>query len=170
VSTAAGSPRFEAPPLPPLGEPLEFLRLLWAIEHGLQRRSKRMAAVLGVTGPQRLVLRIVGRFPGISPGQLAGILHVHPSTLTGILRRLERRGLLTRRTDPLDKRRVALGLSAAGRRLDLAASGTIEAEMKGLLATVPKQDTLAARRVLLALTRQLQTPSASFRSPRTPPR
>ena len=165
MSTAPGGPGFEAAPLPPLGEPLEFLRLLWAIEHGLQRRSKRMAAVLGVTGPQRLVLRIVGRFPGISPGQLAGILHVHPSTLTGILRRLERRGLLTRRPDPLDKRRVALGLSAAGRRLDVEARGTIESVMKGVFDTLPRQDTLATRRVLMALTRQLQAPATSFRRP-----
>jgi DNA-binding MarR family transcriptional regulator len=126
-----------------------------------------MEAVLGVTGPQRLVVRIVGRFPGISAGQLAGVLHLHPSTLTGILRRLERRGLLTRRPDPRDSRRVALGLSAAGRRLDVAASGTIESEMKGLFATLPRQDTLATRRVLLTLTRWLQTPSASLRSPRS---
>ena len=76
--------------MPPLGEQLEFMRLLWAIDHGLQTRSKRMAAALGVTGPQRLVIRIVGRFPGVSAGQLARILHLDPSTLTGILRRLER--------------------------------------------------------------------------------
>lgn len=105
-----------------------------------------MAAVLGVTGPQRLAVRIVGRFPGISAGQLAGVLHLHPSTLTGILRRLERRGLLTRRRDPRDSRRVAFGLSAAGRRLDVEASGTIESITEGLLATLPRQDTLATRR------------------------
>jgi DNA-binding MarR family transcriptional regulator len=144
--------------------------LLWAVDHGLQKRSKRMAAVLGVTGPQRLVVRIVGRFPRISAGQLAGILHLHPSTLTGILRRLERRGLLTRHRDPRDGRRVALGLSATGRRLDVEASGTIESVMKGVLATLPRQDTLATRRVLMALTEQLGAPSASFRGPRTPAR
>ena len=33
---------------------LDFMRLLWAIEHGLQRSSKRMEATLGVTGPQRV--------------------------------------------------------------------------------------------------------------------
>ena len=63
------------------------MRLLWAVDHGLQTRSKRMAVGLGITGPQRLVLRIVGRFPGISAGQLSRILHLDPSTLTGILRR-----------------------------------------------------------------------------------
>jgi hypothetical protein len=40
---------------------LDFMRLLWSIEHGLQRMSKRMEAeLLGITGPHRLVLRLVG--------------------------------------------------------------------------------------------------------------
>jgi DNA-binding MarR family transcriptional regulator len=129
-----------------------------------------MAGVLGVTGPQRLVIRIVGRFPGISAGRLAGILHLHPSTLTGIVRRLERRGLLTRRRDPRDGRRIALGLSAAGRRLDVESSGAIEPVTRGVLATLPRRDTLAARRVLMALAARLQAPSAPARGPRALPR
>jgi MarR family transcriptional regulator, organic hydroperoxide resistance regulator len=154
-------------PLPPLGEALEFMRLLWAIDHGLQRRSKRMAVALGVTGPQRLVVRIVGRFPAISAGQLAHILHLHPSTLTGILRRLERRGLLTRRKDPRDGRRAVLGLSAAGRSIDVEASGTIETVMNAVLATLPRREILAARRVMLALAERLNPSSTPARAPRT---
>jgi len=148
----------ERAPLPPLGERLEFMRLLWAIDHGLQRKSKRMAATLGVTGPQRLVLRIVGRFPGISAGQLALVLHLHPSTLTGVFRRLERRGLLARRRDPHDGRRAALGLTAAGRRLDVATAGTIESELDAVLSTLPPRTIGAARDVLQALARRLSEP------------
>ena len=62
------------------------------------------------------------------------------------------------------------GLSAAGRRLDVEASGTIESEMKGILAMLPRQETLAARRVLMTLAEQLQTTPAFARSPRTPAR
>lgn len=148
----------ERAPLPPLGERLEFMRLLWAIDHGLQRKSKRMAATLGVTGPQRLVLRIVGRFPGISAGQLALVLHLHPSTLTGVFRRLERRGLLARRRDPHDGRRAALGLTAAGRRLDVATAGTIESELDTVLSTLPPRTIGAARAVLQALAGRLSEP------------
>ena len=64
------------PPLPPLGEVIDFLRLIWRLDHALQQASKRMQSSLGVTGPQRLVIRIVGRFPGLTAGQLAEILHV----------------------------------------------------------------------------------------------
>ena len=79
---------------------LDFLRLLWSIEHGLQRMSKRMEGELGITGPQRLVLRMVGRFPDVSAGDLAHIVRLHPSTITGILHRLVRTGLLERKRDP----------------------------------------------------------------------
>jgi len=91
-----------------LGPVLQFMRLLWGVDHALQRASKHMARSLGVTGPQRLVIRIIGRSPGISAGLLARILHVHPSTLTGVIERLERHALLRRRHDPTDGRRVPL--------------------------------------------------------------
>ncbi len=153
------------PPLAHLGEALEFLRLMWAIDHGLQRRSKRMAATLGVTGPQRLVVRIVGRSPGISAGQLARVLHLHPSTLTGILRRLEEKGLLLRERDPRDLRRVVLDLSAAGRRLDVETAGTVESVTKGILGDLPRKQVAAARGVLLALSDGLDR---GFTTPRGP--
>ncbi len=49
-AVGASGHRSAAPPA--LGETLEFMRLLWAIDHRLQRQSKRTAAVLEVTGPQ----------------------------------------------------------------------------------------------------------------------
>ena len=55
----------------PLGDALAFMQLLWAVAHGLESSSKRMHAELGVTGPQRLVLRIVGHYKRIAAGQLA---------------------------------------------------------------------------------------------------
>src|SRR2546430_13387725 len=111
---------------PPLGGVLDFLRLLWAVDHAMQSASKRMESNFGMTGPQRLVMRIVGRFPGIAAGRVAEILHVHPSTLTGILKRLESRGLLQRRTDPRDARRALFMLTPKGRKLDTVRTGIVE--------------------------------------------
>jgi DNA-binding MarR family transcriptional regulator len=127
------------------------MKLLWAIDHGLQTRSKRMASRLGITGPQRLVLRIVGRFPGVSAGQLSRILHLDPSTLTGVLRRLERSGLVARRRDPRDGRRVMLGLSAAGRRLNVSTPGTIESVMREVLGKLPRRKIEMTREVLATI-------------------
>ena len=138
----------------PLGEVLDFMRLLWALDHALQSASKRMEAAYGITGPQRLVVRIVGRFPGIAAGRIAEILHVHPSTLTGILKRLEARGVLERRADPRDARRALLGLTNQGRKLDTLRTGVVEqAERRALL--MDKNQIRAAQEMLAALTLEL---------------
>ena len=139
---------------PPLGAVLDFMRLLWAVDHSLQSASKRMEATFGITGPQRLVVRIVGRFPGIAAGRVAEILHVHPSTLTGILRRLETRGVLQRRTDPRDARRALFGLTARGRKLDTVKTGTVEQAVRRVL-TRDQQKVSAAQEILAALAEEL---------------
>jgi len=144
--------------LPPLGETLEFMRAIWAVDHALQRASKRMHATLGITGPQRLAMRIIGRFPGIPAGQLAEILHLHPSTLTGVLKRLERQGLVIRRSDPRDRRRALLGLTERGRRIERTAEGTVEAAVRRALDATPAQKTRHAVDVLDALARSLGSP------------
>ena len=137
-----------------LGPVLEFMKLLWAVDHGLQSMSKRMEARFGITGPQRLVVRIVGRFPGISAGALAEVLHVHPSTLTGVLRRLETRGMLLRRADPKDARRALFGLTSRGRKMDTLRTGTVEQAVRRVLTRLP-EDAVAAEHILSALAAEL---------------
>lgn len=151
--TSTTTPRERAPEL---GDVLEFMRVIWQLDHALQRTSKRMEVSLGVTGPQRLVIRIVGRFPGIPAGELAKLLHVHPSTLTGILKRLEGQGVLRRRTDPDDARRSLLWLTQKGRAFDLDdTEGTVEASIARTLERTPTHKLTAARELLAAITQQL---------------
>jgi DNA-binding MarR family transcriptional regulator len=147
-----------------LGPVLEFMRLFWAVNHGYDSVSKRMAAVIGVTGPQRLVIRMIGRFPGISAGELAALLHSHPSTLTGVLGRLQRRRLIVRGQDPLDARRTRFHLTAAGRGVNGVKSGTIEAAMRRALRGVGTRDAAAAGRVLERVIAALGKPDS--RGPR----
>jgi DNA-binding MarR family transcriptional regulator len=158
MSAAASSPRrargarhgFDAT-APELGGLLEFMRLMWAVDHALQRSSKRMQASLGVTGSQRLVVRIVGKFPGIAAGHLAELLHLHPSTLTGVLKRLEARKLIRRRPDPHDARRYRFQLTPDGRRLNATLDGTVEAAVRRALRRLSKPQLRAARQALAVL-------------------
>jgi DNA-binding MarR family transcriptional regulator len=124
------------------------MRLLWALDHALHRTSKRLKTTLGVTAPQRLVLRFLGRFPGVTAGQLARALHVDPGTLSASVRRLEARGLVERRRDPADTRRVTLGLTRQGRAVDVPRPGTVEAAADSLLADASPRDLAATVRVL----------------------
>jgi MarR family transcriptional regulator, organic hydroperoxide resistance regulator len=135
---------------------LDFLRLLWSIEHGLQRMSKRMESELGITGPQRLVLRVVGRFPGLSAGELADIVRLHPSTITGILQRLVQRGLLERERDPADSRRARLRLKPRALAYTRISPGTVEKSVRQALSRVGASNVRAARRVLAEVARKLE--------------
>jgi DNA-binding MarR family transcriptional regulator len=139
-----------------LGPVLEFMKQLWAVDHGLQTISKRLESAHGITGPQRLVVRIVGRTPGISAGALAQILRMHPSTLTGILRRLENRGVLTRKSDPNDARRALFALTARGRKVDTLKTGTVEAAVRRVLARSPDEATVA-QKLLATLASELES-------------
>ncbi|HZX94764.1 MAG TPA: MarR family transcriptional regulator [Myxococcales bacterium] len=151
---SSGSQEGEESKEPALGAVLDFMRLLWAVDHALQSASKRMETSFGVTGPQRLVLRIVGRFPGIAAGRVAEILHVHPSTLTGILKRLETRGMLQRKADPRDARRALFSLTAKGRKLDTVRTGTVEQAVRRVLTKEPDK-VVASQQILAALAEEL---------------
>ncbi len=138
-----------------LGSALDFMRLLWAVDHGLQRRSKRMVRDLGVTGMQRIVIRLVGRYPEIAAGRLAELLHVHPSTLTGVLKRLGERGFLSREHDPADRRRSRFVLLAQGHAVDSTQAGTVEAAVRRALGRLPPESVNTARTVLSAIADEL---------------
>lgn len=135
----------------PLDPVLDFMRLLWSIEHRLQAASKRMDAQFGITGPQRLVLRIVSRFPGISAGELARVVHLHPSTITGIVQRLEDKGLVARSRDPDDSRRVLLRPQPEAGRYTRPRAGFVEAAVARVLRRVPPPRLREVRRVLAAI-------------------
>jgi DNA-binding MarR family transcriptional regulator len=131
------------------------MQLLWAVVHGLERTSKRMTVEVGITGPQRLVLRVVGLFPGLSAGELASILHVHPSTLTGIIQRLVGQRLLQRVEHSSDRRRCLLALTARGERINANGGRTVESSIATALSGVSTRDRAAAKRVLEQLARHL---------------
>lgn len=157
-----------------LPDVLQFMQLLWALVHELERISKRMTTDIGVTGPQRLVLRVVGLFPGLSAGDLAAVLRVHPSTLTGVLQRLVAQRLLARSDDPTDRRRAMLRLTKRGTRVNATRQGTVEAAIALALRGVSDRDRMATKRVLERLAAHLEpadTPGPARRSrvrPRKP--
>jgi DNA-binding MarR family transcriptional regulator len=138
-----------------MGAVLDFMRLLWAVDHGLQSFSKRLEATVGVTGPQRLVIRMVGQFPGISAGDLAHILHIHPSTLTGVLKRLGDRGQIERRPDPEDARRAQFYLTGTGQKLNRMRAGTVEAAVQRALSRLSDAKIEVVSEVLTALASEL---------------
>jgi len=131
------------------------MRLLWAVDHGLRSLSKRMQADLGLSGPQRLVLRMLGRLPPAMPSTLAELLHLDRSTVSGVLERLEQQRLIVRLSHPDDGRSVLIALTARGKLLDRDTPGTVEACVRRALATLPSRKIAAAGKVLEAVASEL---------------
>ena len=143
-------------PVAEFDEAFVFMRLVWAVNHELERVSKRMETTIGLTIPQRMCLLLIAAQPGILASQIADILHLHRGTLSGILRRLEAAGLIVRTADEADARCAGLTLTPEGVRLKGQRAGTFEKAVRRMLANVSPGDRLAAEKVLIGLRRELE--------------
>lgn len=137
------------------GETLQFMQLLWNLAHVLEVRSKLMARTIGVTGPQRLVIRLLGQREFLSARQIATTLGIHPSTLSGILRRLELHGAIERSIDPTDRRKARFVLTAKGTKIDSERKGTVEASVRRALSHLESDQLEAATLALSTLIAEL---------------
>lgn len=81
------------------------------INHMLKRHLAVLLAAEGLTLPQMIVLRKIRERGEITLGEIAADLHLAPSTLSGIIKRLEREGLVEKEVDPHDLRIVRLRAS-----------------------------------------------------------
>jgi len=146
-----------------LGDALDFLRLLWGIQHRLKSASKQMERRIGLTGPQRLVLRVIEELPDISPTELAEIVQLDPSTLSGVIRRLRDRRLIDMARDRSDERRILLRIRSAASSLTARGEGTIEWTVQQALRAAPagqvKITKQLLRTILEALDDRMETSS-----------
>jgi len=131
------------------------MQRLWDLVHALDVRSKRMAKTMGVTGPQRLVIRVLGRSPWMTASDISGTLGMHPSTLTGILSRLESHRMIERRTDEADRRRTRFRLTPNGVEVDRERKGTVEAAVRRALGRADASIVDKAERMVELLTQEL---------------
>ncbi|HET8723871.1 MAG TPA: MarR family transcriptional regulator [Anaeromyxobacteraceae bacterium] len=137
---------------------LDVMQALWALAHALEARSKRMHRDLGITGPQRLLLRVVGQSPGCGPGEAARRLSLDPGTVTRLAAGLERRDLIRREVDPVDARRQRLVLTPRGKILNGRHRGTVEGAVREALAAASAGEVRQARRFIRRLTASLAVP------------
>lgn len=88
------------------------------------------------------VLMVLEANPGVSHGDVAGALGIKRTNFVGLFNRLEKRGLVERRTVPTDGRANALFLSPAGAKL-LARlthiAGEHEARIRSLIGEAGQQ-------------------------------
>src|SRR5258707_6094659 len=95
--------------------PEEIVRLLMDVSGTLSSHYDAKLAELHLTLPQAMLLKQLG--DALPMNEAAGKLHCDPSNVTGIVDRLEARGLIERQHLTTDRRVKQLALTPAGRPL-----------------------------------------------------
>ena len=73
------------------------------------------------------VLTLIAHNPGITSRQLCAALDILPPNLVGLIKSLDKRGLIERHPHPTDRRAQGLHLSPAGKKLQKSAQTTVTA-------------------------------------------
>jgi DNA-binding MarR family transcriptional regulator len=97
-----------------------LLRRAW---YGLNQAFRRQLAPLGVTPDQFTVMRTLLENEDITQRQLAHLMTSDPNTVASLVERMERQGLVARRTREKDRRANLLRLKQLGKQKYEAASG-----------------------------------------------
>jgi MarR family transcriptional regulator, organic hydroperoxide resistance regulator len=106
---------------------------------------------MGLTHPQYLVMLALWERDPRSLRELSEVLQLDPGTLSPLVKRLERAGLVSRGRDAADERMLALTLTADGRRLRAEAE-KVPAQIVARLG-LPVADLEHAHAVLMTLIR-----------------
>ena len=88
--------------------------------------SQKMSRKFGLTGPQSIVLRLLLNKGPMSSADLSRLMYVTPSNMTGIIDRLERKGLIERKRKERDRRVSMIILTEAGRAMSANIPDPIE--------------------------------------------
>jgi DNA-binding MarR family transcriptional regulator len=105
------------PPRTPEGDiAFEILRSIRRILRQVSMHSRELSRSAGLTVPQLLCVRAIGRGTGeVSAADVSREVHLSAATVSRILDRLERDGLVRRERTSSDRRKVCLTLTDTGR-------------------------------------------------------
>ena len=95
----------------------EVLMSLRRLIRAIDIHSRYLSKHFGLTGPQLIILRELIKAGEMSPGKLAASVSLSQATVTGITDRLEKRRLITKTQNKMDRRRVVIRPTDACREL-----------------------------------------------------
>jgi DNA-binding MarR family transcriptional regulator len=107
----------------------ETMQSLRRIIKSLQDYSQTVYSHFGITGPQLWVLKTLYQNGSLSLGELSKGMYLNPSTITGVVDRLEKRGFVLRGRNEIDRRVVKVQLTLKGTELVKRAPNPIQGKM-----------------------------------------
>lgn len=96
--------------------------LFYRADRAIMAKYRMLLSELGLTYPQYLAMLFLWERGTTSVGDICEGLRLDTGTVSPLLKRLEKLGLVERRRDPDDERSVTIALSAAGASLEAKAA------------------------------------------------
>ena len=96
---------------------LRILNALRRIKRFNQLHSRSLLSEFEITGPQLVCLLAIHAHDGITATGLAREIHLSPSTVVGIIDRLEVKGIVRRKRDTSDRRVVHIQTTKKGEKI-----------------------------------------------------
>ena len=107
----------------------EIMQSLRRIFKAIQDYSHKVSEEFGITGPQLWALKTISQNESLSLSDLGKRMYLHPSTITGVIDRLEKKRYVTRIRDQVDRRVIYVQLTAEGKRLAKRAPNPAQGKM-----------------------------------------
>lgn len=133
-----------------------MVRTLRRLFKAIHEYSKAIHRRTGLSGPQVWAMSLLRDHPGLSLGALAEKMFAHPSTVSGVVDRLEDRRAVRRSVDREDRRGVRLHLTPAGRRLVRRSPPPVQVGLRRALLAMPASRLRSLRRSLERIARDTE--------------
>ncbi|GAW93353.1 MarR family winged helix-turn-helix transcriptional regulator [Calderihabitans maritimus] len=122
--------------------------LLSKAQQAVYRLFREELAPFGVTPAQYGVLNCLWNKDQQTPKQISETLHLDGSTLTGVLDRMEQKGLVRRIPDPHDRRTVRIALTSKGQELKRPLEQAIVRANNKVLENLSEEEVRQIKRLL----------------------
>jgi DNA-binding MarR family transcriptional regulator len=120
-----------------------ILQALRRIMRRVEMSSRLLEVDYGVTAPQLICLIEIAGVESITQIELSARVHLTPSTLVGVLDRLQAKKLIQRTRDAVDRRRINLSATAKGLHLVRRAPPPLQDTLLKGLGAMPDPEQLA---------------------------
>lgn len=125
------------------GYGMKILRNLRRIMRAVDMHSRRLQMQYQVTAPQMICLVALEHGGPMTLTELARQVSLSPSTLTGILDRLEQKALVLRLRRETDRRKVTLVLTEKGVQITKEAPALLQDKLSQAVAALPELEQAA---------------------------
>lgn len=162
MERSSGQPALVAPATPPTRYDLRILQSLRAIIRSVDLYSRELAATNQITAPQLIcLLHVVNQGP-VTATAIGREVHLSPSTVVGILDRLEEKGLVARRRSQEDRRLVQVSATAAGAELARRAPSPLQQTLANALNALPELEQATIALALERVVALMEAPALDY--------